>query len=246
MEAVLKVENLRFAYSESRSVLTMINLTLSKGERIALVGPNGSGKTTLFLLLCGILKAESGLICTNGKTVLHSRFNPEISYLFQSPDDQLFSSTVFDDIAFGPLNMGLSPDEVRERAAKALESVGCIDLAQRAPHHLSGGEKRMAAIATILSMSPGIILFDEPTSALDSRNRRRVIQTILSISQSMIIASHDLEFLLETCQRVLLLDCGRIVADGPIREILADETLLKAHGLEKPHSLVPHRVAHKH
>jgi cobalt/nickel transport system ATP-binding protein len=204
-QPILTIEYLCFSYPDQKAVLKGISFQSDRGERTALVGPNGSGKTTLFLLLCGILKPEAGEIVSDGRPVLHGRFNPEVSYLFQSPDDQLFCSTVFDDVASGPLNMDLSNEEVRRRTQDALDTVGCRALAERAPHHLSGGEKLMVAIATILSMMPQIILFDEPTTNLDNRNRRKVIQIIQSVEHTMIIASHDLEFLLETCERVLLI-----------------------------------------
>jgi cobalt/nickel transport system ATP-binding protein len=228
-------------------VLDNLHWKLAEGERVALIGPNGAGKTTLFLLLCGILAPDQGEIRFKGEKLEPHTFNARIAYLFQSADDQLFSATLFDDVAFGPLNMNLEKEEVKKRVADALARVGCAALASRPPHHLSGGEKRMAALATILAMSPEVILFDEPTSNLDSRNRRQVISTIRSLEKTLLIASHDLEFLLETCTRVILLDGGKIIKEGPIKEILADEILMKAHGLEKPHSLVNHAFCnHSH
>jgi cobalt/nickel transport system ATP-binding protein len=237
----LEAAGLCFAYPEGREVLRGIGFHLEEGQRLALVGPNGSGKTTLLLLLCGILKPSRGRIEIGGRPLEAGRFDPRVAYLFQSPEDQLFSPTVFDDVAFGPLNMGLPVEQVRGRVAQALDTVGAEALAARPPHHLSGGEKRLVALATVLSMSPRVILLDEPTSNLDSRNRRQVIGILNRAPQGLLITSHDLEFLLETCSRVLLLDEGRLVTAGPIREVLADEQLLLAHGLEKPHSLIPHR-----
>ena len=237
---VLHMDNLSFRYPDKSKILEKITLSLFSKEKTAIIGPNGSGKTTLFLLLCGILKPESGKIEVNGNTIRHNHFNPEITYLFQTPDDQLFSPTVFDDIAFGPLNMGLSREEILIRVKAALETVNLTHLSDKPPHHLSGGEKRMAAIATILSMMPDILLFDEPTSNLDAKNRRQVISTIKEINKTMFISSHDLEFLLETCNRCILLDSGKIIADGPIVDILINEQLLNMHHMEKPHSLIPH------
>jgi len=246
-EPILQVKNLSFSYPEKKGVLKNINLEVERGERIAVIGPNGSGKTTLFLLICGVLKPHSGKITAMGEKVEHNRFNPRTCYLFQSPDDQLFSSTIFDDVAFGPLNMGLSRREVERRVQDALEKTGCKALAERIPHHLSGGEKRMAAIASILSMNPEIILFDEPTSNLDSRNRRKVINTLNSLSQTILASSHDLEFLLETCEKVILLDEGEIVKTGSIRAIMGEENLMQSHHLEKPHSLIHSlHIPHSH
>jgi cobalt/nickel transport system ATP-binding protein len=237
----LEISGLSFSYPERPAVLQDLGFGVPAGERVALVGPNGSGKTTLLLLTCGILKPSVGTIAVDGSPVQAGRFDPRVAYLFQSPDDQLFCPTVFDDVAFGPLNMGLSADEVRDRVQEALRTVGAEALAGRPPHHLSGGEKRLVALATVLSMSPRVVLLDEPTSNLDSRNRRQVINILQETTQTLLVTSHDLEFLLEVCPRVLLIGDGTLNADGPTRRVLADETLLQAHGLEKPHSLVPHR-----
>lgn len=236
----LEIASLRFGYPDGPDVLSGVDLTVAPGEKTALVGPNAAGKTTLFLLVCGILEARAGTVTVSGETVRHGRFNRRVSYLFQSPDDQLFSARVYDDVAFGPLNMGLSAEEVRRRSEAALKQVKCEELADKPPHHLSGGEKRMVALATILSMSPDILLLDEPTSNLDLKNRRKVIQTINAIDTTMIIASHDLEFLLETCRSAVVLDKGGVAARGEIVEILSNKAFMAAHGLEKPHSLYPH------
>jgi cobalt/nickel transport system ATP-binding protein len=241
---MLKIENISFTYPGGDPVLEDVSIHLKKGKKTALIGPNGSGKTTLFLLCCGILQPKTGRIEINSKDVLHKKFNPEISYLFQSPDDQLFSSTIYDDVAFGPLNMGLEKEEIRKRVEKSLDRVDSSNLSDRAPFHLSGGQKRMAAIASLLSMTPEVLLFDEPTANLDNRNKRKVIELINSMTETLFISSHDLEFLLETCSEVILLDEGRIIKEGPIKEILSDRELMVAHGLEMPHSLIPHRIPH--
>lgn len=243
---MLKIENLLFTYPQGDEVLKDVNLEIGAGEKTALIGPNGSGKTTLFLICGGILKQQGGKVSLHGEKIVHRQFNSRISYLFQSAEDQLFSSTIYDDVAFGPLNMGLNRDEIDKRVADALERVGYRERTDKAPFHLSGGEKRLAAIATLLSMNPEVLLFDEPTANLDSRNRRKVIQLIQAMEETLFISSHDLEFLLETCDRVILLDDGKVVAEGPIREILADEVLMNSHGLEKPHSLIPHQIKHHH
>lgn len=242
---MLTIDKLSFAYPGGDPILKDISLQIEKGEKTALIGPNGSGKTTLFLLCCGILKVQKGTIEVSGSAIVHSKFNPKISYLFQSPDDQLFSSTIFDDVAFGPLNMGLKKTEIKQVVKDALLRVNSEKLSDKSPFHLSGGEKRMAAIASLLSMNPDLLLFDEPTANLDSRNKRKVIELIKEMSETLLISSHDLEFLLETCSRVIIIDEGEIVADGPIRDILSNENLINKHGLEKPHSLIPH-VEHHH
>jgi cobalt/nickel transport system ATP-binding protein len=237
----LDIRDLSFAYPERPEVLQGVSFEVKAGQRVAVVGPNGSGKTTLLLLTCGVLKPSAGVVSVDDRQIKAEHFDPRVTYLFQSPDDQLFCPTVFDDVAFGPLNMGLPAEEARDRVQEALKTVVAEALADRPPHHLSGGEKRLVALATLLSMSPRVILLDEPTSNLDSRNRRQVINILEQAPQTLLVTSHDLEFLLEICPRVLLIDGGRVTADGPIREVLADEQLLRAHGLEKPHSLIPHR-----
>ena len=243
---MLKINNVSFRYPCGTDVLNNITLHLKEGEKTALIGPNGSGKTTLFLLCCGILKPIEGELRVNGKSVQHSKFNPEISYLFQSPDDQLFSSTIFDDIAFGPINMGVCKEEIREIVRDALIRVDGEELSGKAPFHLSGGQKRLAAIASLLAMNPHILLFDEPTANLDTRNRRKVTELIKGMPETLFISSHNMEFLLETCSRVILIDEGEIVREGPIRQIMADRELMETHGLEMPHSLMPHREVHHH
>jgi cobalt/nickel transport system ATP-binding protein len=241
------VTSLFFSYPDRSSVLSDVTLGLVRGDRVGLIGPNGAGKTTLFLLISGVLSPSAGSIAVTGKPVQPGRFAPEVAYLFQSPDDQLFSATVFDDVAFGPLNMGLEEPEVEDRVQSALEKVQSTDLSGRSPHHLSGGEKRLAALATILAMTPEVLLLDEPTANLDNASRRNVINVLRDIEETLFVASHDLEFLLETCSQVVLLDSGRIVAQGPIREVLGNEALMMSHHLEKPHSLLPHAgAAHDH
>lgn len=243
---MLTIKDISFAYPGGDPILNKIDLHLRPGEKTALVGPNGSGKTTLFLLCCGILKEQEGTIEVHEKLIQHKKFNPRISYLFQSPDDQLFSSTIFDDVAFGPLNMGVDKEDIHGIVREALDRVNLEKLSDKSPFHLSGGEKRMAAIASLLSMNPELLLFDEPTANLDSRNKRKVIELIQSMEETLFISSHDLEFLLETCSRVIVIDEGKIVADGPIKEIMSDKELMNRHGLEKPHSLIPHREKHHH
>ncbi len=245
MDQVIEIKDISFSYSDKADVLKGINLIVNRGENLGVVGPNGAGKTTLFHLLCGLLKPSTGSITLNGIENPSGKFKKEIGYVFQNPDDQLFNTTVYDDIAFGPFNLGLSQDEVKERVENALQITGTGEYADRPPHHLSGGEKRMTAIATIISMKPEIIIYDEPTSNLDMRSRRRLIDFINSSDQTMLIASHDLEFILETCAQVIILNEGRLIINGRSDEVMNNDKLMTDNGLERPHSLL-HRKEHKH
>ena len=240
----LALTALSFSYPRRADVLRAINLTVWPGERVGLIGPNGAGKTTLFLLAGGVLKPTAGRATLFGAPVVPGRFRPEVGLVFQNPDDQLFSPSLWDDVAFGPQNLGLTPTAVRARVEEALAVVGLSALAARPPHHLSGGEKRMAAIAAVLAMHPQLVLYDEPSANLDIRSRRRLIRFLQQAPQAMLIAAHDLELILEVCARVVVLDEGRIVADGDSRQVMGDEELMEAHGLEKPHSLVFHAEPH--
>ncbi|MGQ9497786.1 MAG: energy-coupling factor ABC transporter ATP-binding protein [Desulfotomaculales bacterium] len=243
-EPVLVVSGLSFNYPDKPHVLQDVGLKVWAGERVGIIGPNGAGKTTLFLLICGVLKPVAGEIRLFGKPVLPGAFIPEVGMIFQNPDDQLFCSSVEEDVAFGPRNLGLPKEEVEARVAEALTVTGTSGLADRAPHHLSGGEKRLVAIAGVLAMRPRLVIYDEPTSNLDIRYRRRLINFLRAAQETMLIASHDLEFILEVCNRVVLLDGGRIIANGSPRVVMGDVALMEAHGLERPHSLVPHADAH--
>lgn len=245
-EPALLVSGLWFSYPDKRDVLRDINLKVVPGERVGLIGPNGAGKTTLFLAVCGVLKPTLGEIVVLGKPVLNGDFRPEVGLVFQNPDDQLFCPSVRDDVAFGPQNMGLSKEEVEARVREALSVVGGLELANRAAHHLSEGEKRMVSIAGVLAMRPRLLLYDEPSANLDIRSRRRLIRLLQASKETILIASHDLELVLEVCNRVVLIDEGRIIADGEPRQVMADDKLMEAHGQEKPHSLVPHTVLHPH
>lgn len=243
-QLAIDISDLHFSYPDRPDVLKEINLQIPTGQRVGLIGHNGCGKTTLFMLLCGALSALSGEIKLQGQPVKPQQFNPQIGLLFQDPDDQLFSASVQDDIAFGPLNMGLSERLIDERVMGSIESTGIRALAERPPHHLSGGEKQMVAIAGLLAMQPSIMLYDEPTASLDIRSRRRLINFMGELNQTLLIASHDLEFLLEVCDRVLIMHQGEIVADGEPRSIMGDEALMRVYEMEKPHSLVPHVIPH--
>ncbi|WP_240193356.1 energy-coupling factor ABC transporter ATP-binding protein [Desulfobulbus alkaliphilus] len=246
MPPAVQFFNLDFSYPDKTDVLRDISLSISPGERVGLIGPNGAGKTTLFLLACGLLKPTSGEIRLLGQPVVKGGFNPDIALVFQRSDDQLFCPTVGEDVAFGPENQGLTSREVDLRVQEALTAVGGQHLSARPVHHLSEGEKRLVAIAGALALRPRIVIFDEPSAGLDIRGRRRLIPLLQQSAPTVLIASHDLELILETCTRVLLMDMGQIIADGLPRDIMSDEVLMTAHGQEKPHSLVPHQVAHRH
>lgn len=240
----LAISGLTFSYPDNPAVLRDISIEIQRGEKVGLIGPNGAGKTTLFFCICGVLKPEAGEIRLLGRRVRSGDFHPEIGMVFQNPDDQLFCPSVWDDVCFGPQSMGLPGTEVERRARESLELVGHLDLARRAPHHLSGGEKRMISIAGVLAMKPQFVVYDEPSANLDIRSRRRVIRLLESSPQTLLVSSHDLELVLEVCGRVILMDEGRVVADGDPRTIMGDSDLMEAHGQEKPHSLIPHLRPH--
>ena len=244
IEPALTVSGLWLSYPDRPDVVQDVSLKVMPGERVGLIGPNGAGKTTFFLGLCGVLKPSAGEIVVLGKPVVNGDFRPEVALVFQNPDDQLFCPSVWDDVAFGPQNMGLLKDEVKVRVTEALSVAGAVELADRPAHHLSEGEKRMVSIAGVLAMRPRLLIYDEPSANLDIRSRRRVIHLLQESKETLLIASHDLELVLEVCNRVVLVDNGRIIADGDPRKIMGDDRLMEAHGQEKPHSLVPHRIPH--
>ena len=233
---VLQISDLHFAYPDGHMALDGIALTLSAGDKVALVGPNGAGKSTLMLHLNGILRGKGGLtvagIPLNEKNLPLIR--AAVGLVFQNPDDQLFSPTVFEDVAFGPLHMGLPEDEIRRRVDTALESVRMSAYRDRLSHHLSVGEKKRIAIATVLAMNPRLLVLDEPSAGLDPRARRTLIHLLRDLDITMLVSTHDLAMVRELFPRMVIMDEGRIVADGPTRELLENQSLLEAHGLEKP------------
>ena len=235
------MHGLTYAYAGGPPALQDVSCHIEAGESVALVGPNGAGKTTLFLALAGVLSLRPGMArlaaLDPAKPAERKCLPSRVGIVFQNSDDQIFNATVFDDVAFGPLNLGLPAAEVRARVAEALERVGLHDCANRVPFHLSGGEKRRVALAGVLAMRPEILLLDEPSMYLDPRGRRELIGLLKALPGTKVIASHDLEMVLETCSRVLLLDRGQLIADGAARQLLADVGLMDAHGLEVPHSL---------
>lgn len=249
-DTAIHVAELSYAYPAGPLALDRVSFDAGPGERIGLVGPNGAGKTTLFLCLSGVLPIRPGMVRLGNLDPAvpaeRRQLPSQVGIVFQNSDDQLFNATVFDDVAFGPLNLGLSAAEVEQRVAEALEQVGLAGSGQRVPFHLSGGEKRRVALAGVLAMRPAILLLDEPSMYLDPRGRREFMRLVQSLPVTQVIAAHDLELIRETCQRVLVLDRGRLMADGPTRAILGNAALMEAHGLEVPHSLSHHGRSEKH
>jgi cobalt/nickel transport system ATP-binding protein len=232
----IEIGDLSFAYPDGHKALHGISLTVREGEKVALVGPNGAGKSTLLLHLNGILHGEGTLrVCgLEVEKANLGRVRALVGLVFQSPDDQLFSPTVFDDVAFGPIYAGLPEPEVRARVSRALDAVGMGDYVKRVSHHLSVGEKKRIAIATVLSMDAQILVLDEPSAGLDPRARRSLINLLRSLPQTILVTTHDLPLVRDLCPRMVIMDGGHIVADGPTSTLLEDEALLEAHGLEKP------------
>jgi cobalt/nickel transport system ATP-binding protein len=232
----LRIRDLHFHYPDGTQALNGLSLDVARGEKVALVGPNGAGKSTLMLHLNGLLQGE-GQLEVGGLAVTKENYpviRSRVGMVFQNPDDQLFSPTVFDDVAFGPLHMGLPEAEVRERVQEALALVGMADAAGRLSHHLSIGQKKRVAIATVLSMDPQILVLDEPTSGLDPRARRSLIGLLDRLPQTMLVSTHDMLLVYELFPRTVIIDGGRIVADGETPAVMADRALLEAHGLEQP------------
>jgi cobalt/nickel transport system ATP-binding protein len=230
------VEDLRFDYPDGHTALRGVALRVAPGEKVALVGPNGAGKSTLLLHLNGLLQGR-GRIEVGGLPVTRATLpvvRARVGLVFQNPDDQLFSPTVFEDVAFGPLHLGRPADEVRARVARALEQVGMTGYAHRLSHHLSTGEKKRAAIATVLAMDPEILALDEPSAGLDPRARRGLIGLLRTLPVAMLVSTHDMAMVRELFPRMIVMDEGAVVADGPTARLLADTALLEAHGLEAP------------
>ncbi|MBL8967020.1 MAG: ABC transporter ATP-binding protein [Spirochaetaceae bacterium] len=237
----IEAEGLGYAYPDGNRAVGGISFDVAEGECVGLVGANGAGKSTLLQLLVGLLTPDAGSIRVAG-TILSKGSLAEarrrIGYVFQDPDDQLFMTSVEADVSFGPRNMGLSEAEVAARCRSALERVGVAHLAGRPSFRLSGGEKRAVAIASVLSMGPEALILDEPTAALDPRARRRLMATLAGLPETRLVATHDLDLVYEMCDRVIVLSAGRVLAEGPARELLADRALLDEAGLEAPLALL--------
>jgi cobalt/nickel transport system ATP-binding protein len=230
----VRIQHLSFAYPDGHVALCDVDLCVAPGERVAIVGPNGAGKSTLMLHLNGILRGE-GTLHVGDLEVSDpnlKKVRAAVGMVFQNPDDQLFSPTVFEDVAYGPIYMGLSETDVSQRVTQALQQMGVAGYASRVSHHLSLGEKKRIAIATVLAVDPSVLALDEPSAGLDPRSRRTLIHLLDGLAPTMIISTHDLRLVKNLCPRTVILDEGRVVADGPTSSLLADEQLLDAHGLE--------------
>jgi cobalt/nickel transport system ATP-binding protein len=242
MTAALEVAGLAYAYPDGRQALYGVDLTIERGERVALLGPNGAGKTTLVLHLNGVLTGGLGTVHVSGLPVAKANL-PEIrrrvGIVFQDPDDQLFMPTVRDDVAFGPANMGVRGDELDRRVEEALDAVGMGGVADRAPHHLSFGQRRRVAVATVLAMEPEILVLDEPSSNLDPAARRELSDILGTLDLTIFMVTHDLPYALELCSRSVIMNEGVIVADGTTVDLLCDDELMRANRLELPYGFDP-------
>lgn len=237
--AAIEVRGLRFSYPDGTEALRGVDLVVGRGEKVALVGPNGAGKSTLLLHLNGMLRGE-GMVRVLGRDVATAdrralrELRAQVGVVFQDPDDQLFSPTLEEDVAFGPVYMGLDEDQVDRRVEGALGEVGMAGHGGRMPHHLSGGEKRRGALATVLSMTPEVLVMDEPSGGLDPRARRGVIRLIEELRQTVVVATHDLRLVRDALARTVVMDGGVVVGEGATETVLSDGVLLEAHGLEVP------------
>ncbi|HNQ50862.1 MAG TPA: ABC transporter ATP-binding protein [Candidatus Omnitrophota bacterium] len=245
-QPIVELQDVRFTYPDGTPALAGVDLSVARGQTLGLIGPNGAGKSTLLLHLNGILKQEGSVrICgTRVSDRDLALIRGKVGLVFQDPDAQLFMPTVFDDVAFGPLNMRLPGHAARDAVIRALELVDMLPAMKRSSHHLSFGEKKRISLATVLSMNPEILVLDEPTSNLDPKHRRGLIELLKELPVTKVIATHDLEFVIELCDSVAVLDRGTIVAQGGVAEVLSDKRLLESHGLEVPHSL--RKDAHCH
>jgi cobalt/nickel transport system ATP-binding protein len=233
----VEVSHLHFSYPDGFEALHGVDLRIARGERVALVGPNGAGKSTLMLHLNGIHTPSHGSVAIGGTLIDRGSvkaIRAQVGLVFQDPDDQLFSPTVFEDVAFGPIHMGYPADEIHDRVERALAAVGMTGAERRIPHRLSLGQRKRVALATVLSMDPSVLVFDEPSAGLDPRGRRELIRLLRSLPQTQLVSTHDMRLVAEVFARTVVMDDGLIVADGPTGRILADDALLEAHGRARP------------
>lgn len=246
---VLDIRGLTYVYPDGHLALAGVDLSVARGERVAVLGPNGAGKTTLLLHLAGILSGGTGVVRVGGLQVDPqnkreiAEVRRRVGIVFQDPDDQLFMGSVREDVGFGPANMGVKGDELRHRVESALRRVDMLDVIDRAPHHLSGGQRRRVAVATVLAMDPQIVVLDEPSSNLDPAARRELADTLLGLDITVLMVTHDMPYALELCPRSVILHEGRIVADGQTPDLLSDTELMRAHRLELPYGFDPRFTA---
>jgi cobalt/nickel transport system ATP-binding protein len=241
-DAVIDCHDLNYRYPDGHEALRGVSLHVARGERVALLGPNGAGKTTLAWHLNGLRRPERGTVAITGLPAddQHlTEIRQRVGLVFQDPDDQLFLGTVWDDVAFGPANLGLRGDDLDARVDEALAAVGMTEVADKAPHHLSGGERRRVAIATVLAMRPDVLVLDEPTSNLDPMAQRELAELLLQLPVTQLVVTHDLPFALHVCPRSVVMDGGQIVADGPTGELLGDDQFLRRHRLALPFGFDP-------
>lgn len=241
---VVELRGVSYAYPDGRRALCDVDLTVHRGERVALLGPNGAGKTTLVLHLNGILTPDRGTVRVEGMPTVGGdmlEIRRRVGIVFQDPDDQLFMPTVREDVAFGPANLGLRGAELEARVEQALAAVGMAEVADRPPHHLSFGQRRRVAVATVLAMRPSILVLDEPSSNLDPAGRRELAEVLRSLDVTILMVTHDLPYAWELCPRSVVLDDGRVVADRATDALLTDDDLLRAHRLELPYGFAPSR-----
>ena len=247
MNTALEISDLIFSYPDGRQVLNSVNLQINRGERVALLGPNGAGKTTLVMHLNGILLSDQGIVKVAGIKVDKENLfevRKRVGLVFQDPDDQLFMTTVRDDVAFGPSNIGIQGEELNEVVDYALDQVKMKEFADRPPHHLSFGQRRRVAVATVLAMKPDILVLDEPSSNLDPASRRELAEILLNLDVTIFMVTHDLPYALEICPRAAILNNGKIVADGNTRDLLGDEELMESNRLELPFGMHLDHIPH--
>ena len=243
---VLDVSGLAYAYPDGHQALYGVDLHVHQGERVALLGPNGAGKTTLVLHLNGILTAGAGSVSVSGLPVAKEHLQEirrRVGVVFQDPDDQLFMPTVRDDVAFGPANLGLKGAALEQRVMDALDKVGMADFVDRPPHHLSFGQRRRVAVATVLAMEPEVLVLDEPSSNLDPASRRELAEILRGLDVTVLMVTHDLPYAFELCPRSVVLSDGVIVADGSTYDVLTDDDLMARHRLELPFGFDPRTIA---